>query len=71
MKITDAIPLKDFAAGRSQEQIAVALGVTQGSVSQMLKSKRKIWVRALADGRFQAYELKLVGRSNPAEPAAA
>tara|TARA_R100001230_G_scaffold3259_1_gene1000 strand:- start:1 stop:213 length:213 start_codon:yes stop_codon:yes gene_type:complete len=70
MKITDAIPLKDFAAGRSQEQIAVALGVTQGSVSQMLKSKRKIWVRALTDGRYQAYELKLVGR-NPAEPAAA
>ncbi|WP_341707765.1 Cro/CI family transcriptional regulator [Halopseudomonas sp.] len=70
MKITDAIPLKDFAAGRSQEQIAVALGVTQGSVSQMLKSKRNIWVRALAGGRFQAYELKPVGR-NPAEPAAA
>tara|TARA_Y100000815_G_scaffold147200_1_gene133157 strand:+ start:1690 stop:1911 length:222 start_codon:yes stop_codon:yes gene_type:complete len=70
MKITGAIPLEKFAAGRSQDETAAALGVTQGSVSQMLKSDRVIWVRQLPGGRYQAYEVKPVGR-RPIEPAAA
>lgn len=55
-------PLKDFAKGRTQPQIAELLGITQGAVSQMLKSGRDIRVRDCGDGSFQAVEIKPVGR---------
>lgn len=56
-------PLKDFAKGRTQPQIAELLGITQGAVSQMLNSSRDIRIRECGDGSFQALEIKPVGRA--------
>ncbi|MGY8811469.1 MAG: Cro/CI family transcriptional regulator [Pseudomonadales bacterium] len=70
MKLTEAMPLNEFVQGRKQDQIAAALGVTQGSVSQMMNSSRSIWVRALPDGGYQAYEVRPIGRK-PAQQIAA
>lgn len=55
------VPLKEFAVGKKQPTIASLLGVTQGAVSQMLNSKRNIWVRECEGGGFQAVELRPVG----------
>ncbi len=70
MKLTDTMPLNEFALGRSQERIAQDLGVTQGSVSQMMNSTRSIWVRALPEGGYQAYEVRPVGRKSMQQIAA-
>lgn len=56
-------PLKDFAKGRTQPQIAELLGITQGAVSQMLNSSRDIRIRDCGDGSYQALEIKPIGRS--------
>ncbi len=54
------MPLKEFAAGKKQPEIAELLGVTQGAVSQMLNSERDIRVRKSDDG-YQAVEIRPVG----------
>ncbi|EMJ5494600.1 TPA: hypothetical protein SL599_000079 [Pseudomonas aeruginosa] len=64
------VPFRTFAEGRGQSEIAALIGVTQGSVSQMLSSDRAIWVRQLPDGSFRAYELREVGRKPRARRAA-
>lgn len=70
MQFPDAVPLKVFAQGRSQGEVATLIGVTQGSVSQMINSDRDLWVRALPDGSFMAYEIRPVGRKTGEQQAA-
>lgn len=70
MKSNESIPLRVFAATRPQRDVAVLIGVTQGSVSQMLNSERDIWVRPLPGGRYEAFEIRPVGRKS-GEPRAA
>ncbi|WP_312374962.1 Cro/CI family transcriptional regulator [Pseudomonas oryzihabitans] len=68
------VALKDFAKGKGQAEVARLIGVTQGSVSQMLNSDRDIRVRKLPCGSYQAFELKIVGKrslSDKDESAAA
>lgn len=55
------VPLREFAKGKTQPQVAALIGVSQGSVSQMLASSRDIRVRTLDGGKFQAVEIKPVG----------
>lgn len=56
------VPLREFAKGKTQPQVAALIGVSQGSVSQMLASKRDIRVHKLGNGKFQAVEIRPVGR---------
>lgn len=60
------VPLKAFCEGRKQSQVACLLGVTQGSISQMINSNRDIRVKALPGGEFRAVELVSVGRKRAA-----
>lgn len=62
MNSQQCVPLKDFLEGRTQPEVAPLLGVTQGAISHMLKSERKIYVENLPDGSFQAYEIKPIGK---------
>jgi predicted transcriptional regulator len=55
------VTLEEFAKGKSQPQLAELFGVTQSAVSQMVNSKRNIRVRALADGSYQAFEIRPIG----------
>ncbi|SDH49065.1 hypothetical protein [Pseudomonas panipatensis] len=64
------VPFRAFAEGKGQSEIAALIGVTQGSVSQMLNSDRSIWVRQMPDGSFKAYELREVGRRQRSARAA-
>lgn len=56
------IPLREFAEGKTQPQIAELIGVSQGAVSQMLASSRDIRIRTLPDGKVQAVEIRPVGK---------
>lgn len=55
------VPLKEFAKGRTQPEMAAALGVTQSAVSQMVHSARDIRVREIGQGRYEAFEIKPIG----------
>lgn len=52
------IHIEDFMKGRTQQQVAEILGVTQGAVFQALAAKRNIFFRELEDGGFETYEIK-------------
>lgn len=67
------VPLRDFAQGKKQPQIAELLGITQGAVSQMLHSGRDIRIRGLGDGVYEAIEIRPVGmrRKRSQHPEAA
>lgn len=60
------VPLKSFCVGRTQSQVAILIGVTQGSISQMINSTRDIRVKHLPGGEYQAVELVPVGRKRAA-----
>lgn len=60
------VPLRDFAAGKTQPEIADLLGVTQGAVSQMINSDRDIRVLQHADGTFHGFEIRPIGRRRKA-----
>jgi predicted transcriptional regulator len=60
------VPLKSFCSGRTQSQVASLIGVTQGSISQMINSARDIRVQQLAEGEYKAVELVPVGRKRAA-----
>lgn len=55
-------PLREFAQGKTQPQLAELLGVSQSAVSQMLNSGRDIRVRADGHGGYEFIELRSVGR---------
>lgn len=55
------VPLKEFVIGRSQSEVARLIGVTQGSVWQMLGSDRDIRIKQLDSGEFVAYEIRRIG----------
>ncbi|WP_044872550.1 Cro/CI family transcriptional regulator [Pseudomonas sp. LFM046] len=55
------VPLKEFAKGRTQPEMAAALGVTQSAVSQMVHSNRDIRVRETTKGRYEAFEIRPIG----------
>lgn len=52
------IHIEDFIKGRTQQQVAEILGVTQGAVFQALAAKRNIYFRELEGGLFEIYEIK-------------
>jgi len=56
------VPLREFAKGKTQPQVAELIGVSQGAVSQMLASERDIRVRSLGGDKVQAVEIRPVGR---------
>lgn len=70
MNMHTGVPLKEFMSDKKQEHVADLLGVTQGSVSQMLRSEREIWVRQLPDGGFRAFEIRPIGRRSGQQQAA-
>lgn len=55
------VPLAEFAAGKTQPELADLIGVSQSAISQMLKSGRNIRVRKRDSSGFQAIEIRLVG----------
>lgn len=62
------VPLREFAEGRTQPQLAELLGVSQSAVSQMLNSRRDIRVRSDEKGGYEFIEIRLIGkRRNPEE----
>ncbi|MGO2705731.1 MAG: helix-turn-helix domain-containing protein [Pseudomonas helleri] len=54
-------PLRVFAEGKTQPELARLLGVSQSAVSQMLNSSRDIRVRSEGGGKYKAFEIKPVG----------
>lgn len=56
------IPLSKFVQSHGQTATAKKLGVTQGAVMQMLRSKRDITIVESHDG-LSAYEIKPVGNT--------
>lgn len=50
--------LKEFCVGKTQYEVADALGRSQGAISQMLKSGRDIYVETHPDGSISWYEKK-------------
>lgn len=61
MTVEYGIPLREFAKGRSQIEVAELLGVTQGAVSQMMLSERDIRVVRDADGKHSGIEIRRIG----------
>ncbi len=60
--------LKEFVEQHSQERVAHMMGMTQGAVSQMLRSKRALFVAVDADQPcgYRFYEIKSLGRNRAA-----
>lgn len=61
------IPLSQFCERHSQSEAARLIGRTQGAISQMLKAGRNIVIVDHGDGRFSAYERRII---TPVETAA-
>lgn len=55
------VPLRVFAEGKTQPELALLLGVSQSAISQMLSSARDIRVRADGDGACSALEIRPIG----------
>jgi len=54
-------PLRTFAKGKTQPELALLLKVSQSAVSQMLSSDRDIWVKTDVDGGCSAVEIRPIG----------
>lgn len=52
------IPLIEFLKSRTQIEVAMIMGVTQGAVHQMVKHGRKIFFRPNESGSYDYYEIK-------------
>jgi len=64
MKKCLGVPLREFAKGKKQAELVELLGISQGSISQMLNSTRDIRIRILQDGNVEAIEIRPVGRKS-------
>ncbi len=71
MTVEFGVPLREFAEGKSQVQVAGLLGVTQGAISQMLLSDRDVRVVSGSDGRPEGFEIRRIGSRRKQLPAAA
>lgn len=60
------IHLAQFLKERTQAEVALILGVTQGAVHQMVRDKREIYFSVLEDGSFDHYEVKRSRRKKAA-----
>lgn len=57
------VPLKQYLKGKRQGVVASLIGVTQGGLSQMLKSDRRIFVAVDDSGEvIETFEIKPVGK---------
>lgn len=61
MTVEYGTPLREFAKGKSQLEVAKLLGVTQGAVSQMMLSERDIRVVRDSEGRHSGIEIRRIG----------
>lgn len=61
MAIEFGVPLRDFAKGRSQPELAVLFDISQSAVSQMINSSRDIRVVTDQKGGFSAVEIRPIG----------
>ena len=59
-------PLDDYQRAHGQSATARAVGVTQGAIWQMLKSKREIYVVEHDDGTVELQEIKILARKSAA-----
>lgn len=58
--------LNEYLSDKTQAQVAADLGVTQGAIWSMLRSRRRIMVCTHENGEVEAYEIKPVGRKTAA-----
>ena len=58
--------LREFVEEHSQERVAAMMGVTQGAVSQMLRSERDIRVAEDGEQGYRFFEIKPVGKHRAA-----
>lgn len=65
MEDSIGVPLRDFAQGKTQPQLAELLGVSQSAVSQMLNSRRDIRVRSDGQGGYEFIEIRTIGKRKP------
>ncbi len=63
-------PLKEFVAQVGQIKAAAALRMSQGGISKALRADREVYVTELADGSFEAQELKPFPAQNHKQSAA-
>jgi len=61
MPVDYGIPLREFAKGKSQIEVAELLGVTQGAISQMMLSGRDIRVVSDSAGKPEGFEIRRIG----------
>lgn len=61
MKGDLGVSLAAFIKGKSQAEVAEMIGVTQGAVSQMLRSRRDIRIRGNSKDGYEAFEIRVVG----------
>ncbi|WP_425356030.1 Cro/CI family transcriptional regulator [Salinicola lusitanus] len=66
--MTSDMTLKEFVEQHSQERVAHMMGMTQGAISQMLRSKRSLFVAVDSDQPcgYRFYEIKALGKSRAA-----
>lgn len=69
MDISKSESLSKFLLDKTQAEVAQIIGVTQGAVSQMVRSGRDIWIRVNADGSHEAVEITSVGRRSNSKAA--
>lgn len=58
METAEHITLKDFCQEHSQIRAADVMDVTQGAVSQMLKSDREVYIVPRGKDQYEWYEVK-------------
>jgi len=62
-------PLSEWLSksGRSQNELAKSVNLTQGAISKMLRTKRNVFVRELQDGCLELVEIKPIAKNDSPE----
>lgn len=60
------IPLTEYLKQKTQAEVASEIGLTQGAIWQMVRSRRRIELTIHDDGRVEAHEIKPIGRTKAA-----